>query len=58
MKPDTPDSIFVFPDHMVAPNDMVQPDLTICTDLEVPNFEFFQEIYHPQDDKFLEKIQN
>ena len=51
MKPDTPDSIFVFPDHIVAPIDMVQPDLTICTDLEVPNFEFFQDIYNPPEDE-------
>ena len=51
MKPDTPDSIFVFPDHMVAPNNIVQPDLTICTDIEVPNFEFFQDIYNPPEDE-------
>ena len=51
MKPDTPDSIFVFPDHMVAPIDLVQPDLTVCTDLEFPDFQFFQEIYHPSDDE-------
>ena len=51
MKPDTPDSIFVFPDHMVASDDLVQPDLTICTDLEVSDFKFFQEIYHPADDE-------
>ena len=51
MKPDTPDSIFVFPDHMIPPNDLLQPDLTICTDLEFPDFQFFQEIYHPADDE-------
>ena len=51
MKLDTPDSIFVFPDFMVPPNDVLQPDLTICTDIDVPDFEFFQEIYHPSDDE-------
>ena len=51
MKPDIPDSIFVFPDFMLPPNDVLQPDLTICTDIEAPDFEFFQEIYHPADDE-------
>ena len=54
MKPDTPDSIFVFPDSasIGEPNrEFFQPDLTICTDLEFPDFEFFQEIYHPVDDE-------
>ena len=51
MKFDAPDSIFVFPDFMVPPNDVLQPDLTICTDIEAPDFEFFQEIYHPSDDE-------
>ena len=26
MKSDTPDELFVFPDHVVASTDMVQPD--------------------------------
>ena len=54
MKPDTPDSIFVFPDFVPIgePNGkFFQPDLTICTDLEFPDFQLFQEIYHPSDDE-------
>lgn len=54
MKSDIPDSIFVFPDSFSIgePNgDFFQPDLTICTDLEAPNFEFFQEVYNPPEDE-------
>jgi hypothetical protein len=46
------DTVFHFPSNPLrfAYTDDDQPDLTICTDLEVTDIVLFQDIYYPADE--------